>query len=118
MVNRLYEEPQPGRITVARIAAPLGFFVAVTALVLVVHSSLSAPSKPERKTSTSAVTGLSGTSGAAEKKSKKTRYYRVRAGDTLDAIAIRFHTNVDTLLQLNPKVDQYNLSPGERVRVR
>ena len=120
MVNRPYDEEQSSRLNLARIAAPVGFFVAVTALVLIVHSSLGSSTKPDQQAAATAPAGgVAGTSTTAGKTAKKKkRFYRVKNGDTLDAIAIKFHTDVDTLLKLNPKADQYNLSPGERLRVR
>ena len=45
------------------------------------------------------------------------QFYRVKAGDTLEAIATRFSTTVDALLELNPGVDPLALSPGQRLRV-
>jgi LysM repeat protein len=44
--------------------------------------------------------------------------YRVKEGDTLAQIAQDTGVELDTLLELNPKLDPQALSPGQRVRLR
>jgi Tfp pilus assembly protein FimV len=46
------------------------------------------------------------------------RYYRVRAGDTLAAIAVRTHIPVARLRRLNPAVQPTALFIGQRLRLR
>ncbi len=46
------------------------------------------------------------------------KFYRVRPGDTLEEIAIRFRTSVDDLTALNPGVDPNSLRIGQRLRIR
>jgi LysM repeat protein len=46
------------------------------------------------------------------------RYYRVRAGDTLAAIAVRTKTPVARLRSLNPAVQPTALFIGQRLRLR
>jgi Tfp pilus assembly protein FimV len=46
------------------------------------------------------------------------RYYRVRAGDTLAAIAMKTHTPVARLRRLNPAVQPTALFIGQRLRLR
>jgi LysM repeat protein len=46
------------------------------------------------------------------------RYYRVRAGDTLAAIAVRTHVPVARLRRLNPAVQPTALFIGQRLRLR
>ena len=114
------------RFWAPRLLAPLAFFAAATALVLIVHNSLRAePANPREAGGPPrvAVTGTDGRTGTApaqgkKKQQQKKRFYRVRVGDTLDAIAIRFDTTVDALLRLNPRVDPNALVPGQRIRVR
>jgi LysM repeat protein len=48
----------------------------------------------------------------------KRRYYRVRPGDTLADIAIRFDTTVSDLERLNPKVKATALYVHKRLRVK
>jgi LysM repeat protein len=105
----------------ARVLAPVAFFTAVALLVLVVHSSLSAeteeadaPTVPTSVTGTGDATTGGTTTGPAARR----RFYRIQAGDTLEAIAQRFNTTVDDLLQLNPGIDANSLTPGQRIRIR
>jgi Tfp pilus assembly protein FimV len=46
------------------------------------------------------------------------RYYRVRPGDTLAAIAARTHTPLARLQRLNPAVQPTALFIGQRLRLR
>jgi LysM repeat protein len=45
------------------------------------------------------------------------KFYIVESGDTLGAIAGRYETSVDRLMELNPTVDPRALRVGQRVRV-
>jgi hypothetical protein len=106
-----------------RILAPLAFFAAVTVLVLVVHNSLNAESETASPTARPAATPTAATetgrgrAGTAPSRRGR-RFYSIRAGDTLDAIALRFNTTVDDLLRLNPGINANSLTPGQRIRIR
>jgi LysM repeat protein len=91
------------RRTVARIAAPVAFLVAITIAVLVVRSGLreDGPAAPP--------TATKPRSGAAN--------VVVRAGDTLEGIARTTGTTVEAILRLNPGIDPEALRVGQRVRV-
>jgi LysM repeat protein len=113
------------RVWAPRVLAPLAFFTAATILVLLVHSSLnsddgrtSAP--PAARTATGAgggpATGEPTTTRGSAVRRK--RFYAVRTGDTLEAIAARFDTTTADLLELNPEIDPLTLTPGQRIRVR
>jgi LysM repeat protein len=91
------------RRTVARIAAPVAFLVAMTIAVLVVRSGLSDDTPTARPAATQP------RSGAA--------IVVVRAGDTLDGIARRTGTTVEAILRLNPGIDPEALRVGQSVRV-
>ena len=46
-------------------------------------------------------------------------HYLVQPGDTLGAIAARYHTTVDNLMKLNPRIKNANLIyAGEVIRIR
>jgi LysM repeat protein len=49
---------------------------------------------------------------------KRRRFYRLKAGETLSDVAIKFDTTVEQLLALNPGVEPTNLIVGQRVRVK
>lgn len=108
------------RVWVARLAAPAAFFAAALVLFLLVQSAISSSSPEEPAASRAAQTGGSVTepdeTTTTQGKTKK-RFYRVRPGDTLESIAERRDTSVDTLLLLNPEIDPLELSPGQRIRV-
>ncbi len=91
------------RRTVARIAAPVAFLVAMTIAVLVVRSGLREDAPTARPPATEP------RSGAAT--------VVVRAGDTLDGIARRTGTTVEAIVRLNPGIDPDALRVGQRVRV-
>lgn len=105
-----------------RLLAPLAFFVAATVLVLVVHRALNADSSATTTPTTSV--SQPGTSVTQPDTSTKgetpagKKFYRVRPGDTLDAIAARFKTTTADLVILNPKIDPLSLTVGQRIRIR
>ena len=105
-----------------RLLAPLAFFVAATVLVVVVHRALNANSattptpSPKVSESGTSVTQPETTTKAETPPTRK--FYRVRPGDTLDAIAARFKTSTDELILLNPSIDPLSLSVGQRIRIR
>jgi len=98
---------------VKRYGAPIVFLLAVTIAVLLVRSGL--------QTDSTAVTGTTATKVTTNAKPvplRKRRFYKLRAGQTLSDIALRYHTTVDELLVLNPRVDPNSLRVGQRIRVR
>jgi LysM repeat protein len=108
------------RVWATRILAPIAFLAAATVLVILVQRALENDSGTTAQTTTVPVTSDgAGAGGAADTGASADgpQYYRIRAGDTLDAIAARFDTTVDRLLQLNPGIDPLSLTPRERIRV-
>jgi Tfp pilus assembly protein FimV len=115
-------DDDPGRRNwVPRVMAPLAFFTAATILVLLVNSAMNSGSSgeadvaPPAAPSPAAATDTAATTPVPR---RQRRFYRIRAGDTLDQIAERFDTTVDDLLRLNPGIDAQALTPGQRIRVR
>jgi len=101
------------RAEVTRYGAPVVFLLAVTIAVLLVRSGLQADS--------TAVTGTTATKATTTTRPvpvRKRRFYKLRAGQTLSDVALRYHTTVDALLVLNPRVDPNALRVGQRIRVR
>jgi LysM repeat protein len=103
------------RAEVKRYAAPVAFLAAVTIAVLLVRSGLRADSSPGPTTSVVATTN---TTPTVVKRRPRPKYYRLRAGETLSDVALRFHTTVENLLALNPKVKPNQLTVGQRIRVK
>jgi LysM repeat protein len=109
------------RSWIPRVAAPVAFFAAATILVVVVNRSLNSNPAEEAASPPAPPAAVGGTSTAATTQNRppsQRRFYRIRAGDTLDAIALRFDTTVADLLALNPGVEANALTPGQRIRVR
>ena len=100
-----------------RYGAPLAFLIAATIAVLLVRSGLksdaasSSASVPVRTTVSTLTTRTS-------VPPRQRRFYRVRPGETLSDVAIRFDTSVAQLLVLNPGVQPTNLTVGQRLRVK
>jgi LysM repeat protein len=94
-----------------RYGAPAAFLLAVTIAVLLVRSGLRHTSAPSPVTTT-----VRTTTTAPVKRGP--RYYKLRAGETLSDVAVRFDTTVDQLLALNPRVKPTALIVGQRIRIR
>ena len=101
----------------ARLLAPVLFLLAVTGIVLVVRAGLRSDDSGAR-TSTATVQTRPAHAGGQPKPSTAKRWYVIRNGDTLEAIAGQVGTTVAVLLRLNPDVEPTALRPGERLRVR
>jgi LysM repeat protein len=101
------------RAEVKRYAAPVAFLAAVTIAVLLVRSGLQTDSSPGPTTVVATTTATTTVT-----KPKRPKYYRLRAGETLSDVALRFNTTVDDLLALNPKIKPTQLTVGQRIRVQ
>jgi LysM repeat protein len=100
-----------------RYGAPAAFLAAVTIAVLLVRSGLQAGSAPDATTLPTIPTTTSSTTAPTTTASERPRFYRLRAGETLSDVAIRFDTTVDELLLLNPGIEPTSLEVGQRIRV-
>jgi LysM repeat protein len=102
-----------------RYGAPAAFLAAVTIAVLLVRSGLQTKDSPGTTsvaTTRSTPTAAGTTTGTTAV--KRRQFYRLRAGETLSDVAIRFDTTVEDLLALNPGIEPTNLNVGQRIRVR
>jgi LysM repeat protein len=104
------------RVWTARILAPIAFLAAATLLVVLVQRALREDSN-SADARTTAATVAETTAADTRPAESSRRFYRIRVGDTLQAIAERFDTTVNRLLRLNPGVDPLALTPGQRIRV-
>jgi LysM repeat protein len=107
--------PRGWRAEFKRYAAPIAFLAAVTIAVLLVRSGLNRSSPPSP--ATTATTAVSSSTATATKR-RRPKYYRLRAGETISDVALRFKTTVEELLRLNPKIKPTQLTIGQRIRVR
>jgi LysM repeat protein len=97
--------------TVARIAFPVVFLVAVIALIgIVVQSGVMSSDQP--------VTTPSAKATKAGGSTSVTKKYVVRTGDSLSTIAARFNTSTSELLVLNPDLSgSSTVVVGQRIIV-
>ncbi|MDQ2911261.1 MAG: LysM peptidoglycan-binding domain-containing protein [Actinomycetota bacterium] len=98
-----------------RYGAPAAFLAAVTIAVLLVRSGLETRSSPG---TTTVATTRATSNPTPTTVVKRPRFYRLRTGETLSDVAIRFDTTVEELLALNPGIEPTNLEVGRRIRVK
>jgi LysM repeat protein len=110
-----------------RFAAPAAFLLAVTIGVLLLRAAMddeaapssaattptrrSPPPPPARPATTAAA-------AAAAAAAAEARFHVIRGGDTLGAVADRYDTSLEALVELNPGIDPTALQVGQRVRVK
>ena len=99
-----------------RYGAPVAFLLAVTIAVLLVRSGLQ--SDPSSSTTTLRTQTVETKPATTPVPVKRRRFYRLRTGETLSDVAIKFDTTVEQLLALNPGIQPTNLTVGQRVRVK
>jgi LysM repeat protein len=122
---------RPARFTVWTVVAPVALLLSVSVIVVIAREAgwvgtapTATASKPTTTRRAPPRTGATGTAGTTSEPPKKTPtkaakvLYTVQAGDTLEAIAIRFNTSVGELLRLNPGVDPQSLTVGQKLRRR
>lgn len=124
-----------GRSDLARYAAPVAFLVAVTILVILVHSALSSggsgtttaaqsPTTTHRTTTHATTTRKQSTTTGSTSTTSTTsttagaKYYTIQSGDTFGSIAAAEGTTIGALEQLNPDVNPNALSVGQQIRIK
>ena len=103
------------RAELKRYGAPAAFLAAVTIAVLLVRAGLDAGS---RGTTTVTTRRPVSTATTTITPARTRRYYRLRQGETVSDVAIRFGTTVEQLLALNPGIKPNALRVGQQIRVR
>jgi Tfp pilus assembly protein FimV len=110
------------RPTVARIAAPVAFLLAVTVAVLLIRPALRDDAGAEPRTTLRPPAHRTAAPPAprpARRAAAENReFYEIRAGDTLGSVASRYETSVEALGELNPGIDPTGLQVGQRIRVK
>jgi LysM repeat protein len=96
----------------ARYLAPIALIATITATYLIVHRGLA--TKHSTTTSSTSVVARPATS----RKPNAARYYVVRRGDSLSAIAGKTGVSLPTLQSLNPGVNPTALQVGQRLTLR
>jgi LysM repeat protein len=115
----------PSRANLARFGAPAVFLAGVTIAVLLIRAGLAASDSPATTIATAPTTTAATTRPATTRTRTRAtttatsaeRFYTIEAGDTYGSIAAEFDTTVDRLRELNPDVDETQLTIGQRIRV-
>jgi LysM repeat protein len=100
----------------ARLLAPAAFLAAATVAIVLIRSGLDrndTPVRSQRPAATRTATGPTATRARPPARGS----YTIRAGDTLDQIALEHDTTVERLLQLNPRLDPTSLQVGQTIVV-
>ena len=108
----------PRRRRLARLFAPLALLVCAGALVGVVFSSnvVNGDEGGGQRTTEQTSTGVT-EKNERSRRPARTRY-RIKAGDTLGAIAVKTGVPVERLEELNPELDPQALVAGQRIKLR
>ena len=101
-----------------RYGAPAAFLLAVTVAVLLVRSGLQSDAAPATTAVRTQTVSPPPPSSTTPVPVKHRRFYKLRSGETLSDVAIKFNTTVEQLLALNPGIQPTNLIVGERIRVK
>ena len=97
-----------------RLLAPIAIIAVAVAVYLVVHGTVD-----NHNTVTQTQNAVDAPKHHhRHKHSRKPKYYVVKPGDTLSAIATRVGVSLTVLEQLNPNVSPNALQTGERLRLR
>jgi LysM repeat protein len=110
-----------GRLSFARLLAPLALIAFTVAVLAVVMGSgvVGDDSSSEETGATGVTATTERTTTAGQKKKQRTpATYTIKANDTLSAIAIKNGTTVARLLELNPELDPQGLVAGQKIKLR
>lgn len=103
-----------GGHSVARLAAPVVFLVAIIILLSITfQSGIIGGSHGSAVTPTPKVTKTKG----ANATSATTRKYVVKSGDTLSGIAVKFNTTSSAIEDLNPDMSASTVVVGQKIKV-
>lgn len=105
-----------GRTLLIRFGAPAAFLAAATAAVLLVRAGLDRETAAPKTTTGNVAAAVVSRPAPRPAAAAQKRFYVIRAGDTLDAVAERLGTTVERLLRLNPDVRPTSLRIGQKIR--
>lgn len=97
-----------------RYVGPVALLAAATLAVLLVHKTLETTRTPE---SAVKVKPVAQPRVSAPARLERKRFYVIRSGDTLGAVAARYGTTVARLLGLNPGLEPTAMRIGQKIRV-
>jgi len=110
------------RLTVWTFVAPVALVVAVLVVVNIAGEVIDANESVSATlegtaTAASETQANAGSEPGTTTTPARRRFYTIKPGDTLSAIAAQFGTTEQQLQELNPNVDALALVPGQRIRV-
>lgn len=105
-----------GRTLLIRFGAPAAFLAAATAAVLLVRAGLDRDAAAPKTTTANVAAAAVSRAAPRPAPAASKRFYVIRSGDTLDAVAERLGTTVERLLTLNPGVRPTSLRIGQKLR--
>jgi hypothetical protein len=106
----------PRRVAVLRLLAPVALLAAVTIGVLVARTAFDSTPTPAPANVPAVRPAVKPPPPPPARQARK-RFYLIRRGDTLGAVAARFDTTVERLLALNPGISPTALSIGAKIRI-
>jgi LysM repeat protein len=98
----------------ARLAAVIALLAAFVVVVVIVASSLGGGGSGKGASNPGSTTR----SAASKSSERRRKIYVVKPGDTLSAIANKVGSSIEDLQRLNPRLDQFSLHSGDRVKLR
>lgn len=102
----------------ARLLAPISLVVFVLALLIVIATSGTDDSGDNGSGRSQQIEQISTTGETTTTPQTSGRFYTVKTGDTLAAIAEQVGVPVTTLQELNPALDPQALVSGQKIRIR
>jgi len=101
----------------AHFGAPAVFLLAVTIFVLILRGGFGGGGSDSKSARTNPSTTTRSTVTDTSSRTVTTRFYTVRSGDTLGAVAIHFGVSVDDIIALNPGIEPTALRVGQKIKV-
>jgi LysM repeat protein len=109
-----------GRLSFARLLAPLALIaVTVAVLMIVLGSGVVGDENSSESAGPRDLPAATDRGGTQSKKKKRTpATYTIKANDTLSAIADKTGITVERLQELNPELDPQGLVAGQKIKLR
>ncbi len=109
-----------GRLSFARLLAPLALIaVAAAVAAIVLGSGVIGDDDSSESVGTRDLPAATERTKTGAKKQKRTpATYTIKANDTLSGIAEKNGTTVERLLELNPELDPQGLVAGQKIKLR
>jgi LysM repeat protein len=102
----------------ARYIVPLALAATVTATYFIVHHALANKHKSTTTPTVLTTSTVAHRHGGSGSGSSKAKFYVVKSGDSLSAIASKTGVSMATIESLNPHLNPNALQPSQRLRLR